>query len=81
MRQRRTQTKGLASILQKLMGIETKLRQYEAGEKFIKVLEKEGGIRLINQVLDQPENLPSMAEINEPETWLKRVRPYEELIA
>ncbi len=81
MRQRRTQTKGLAGILQKLMGIEAKLRQYEAGEKFVNALEQKGGISLVNRVLEEPENLPSMAEINAPETWLARVKPYEELTA
>ncbi len=73
MRHRRTQNKGLAGILQKLLGIETKLRQYEAGENFVHQLQKRGGSELLNKAWENPENLPSMEEIKHPDEWIERI--------
>ncbi len=45
LRQRRKQTRGPARLLQQLIGIEAKLRQYEEGERFIAAVEDSGGPR------------------------------------
>ena len=42
LRQRRKQTRGPARLLQQLIGIEAKLRQYEEGERFIAAVEELG---------------------------------------
>jgi coenzyme F420 biosynthesis associated uncharacterized protein len=65
---------GPTRILQRLLGIEAKLQQYELGERFIEAVEAEGGRPLFDQVWTAPENLPTLAEIREPETWMSRVR-------
>jgi len=65
---------GPARMVQRLLGIEAKLLQYELGEKFIEVVEQEGGRALFDQVWEAPENLPSLAEIREPDAWISRVR-------
>lgn len=72
-RHRRNNAKGLSSIFQKLLGMESKLRQYEAGENFVKKLQAEGGDELLNQAFKQAENLPSMNEINNPSQWIERI--------
>src|SRR5438270_537627 len=59
---------GAARIIQRLLGIEAKLLQYELGERFIEAVEAEGGQALFDQVWAAPENLPTLAEIREPET-------------
>jgi coenzyme F420 biosynthesis associated uncharacterized protein len=68
---------GPTRILQRLLGIEAKLQQYELGERFIEAVETEGGRPLFDLVWEAPENLPTLAEIREPGTWMSRVRAEE----
>jgi putative hydrolase len=70
----RRRTVGPARLIQRLLGIEAKLLQYELGERFIEAVEAEGGRPLFDQVWAAPENLPTLAEIREPEAWMSRVR-------
>jgi coenzyme F420 biosynthesis associated uncharacterized protein len=73
LRQRRKQTRGLARLLQQLMGIEAKLRQYEEGERFIAAVEDSGGTELLDRAWRGPEWLPSLVEIRNPSEWISRV--------
>ena len=59
--------------MQKVVGLEAKLKQYELGERFIETVESEGGSALLARVWDGPELLPSMAEIRDPFAWIARV--------
>jgi len=74
LRQRREQAKGPAKVLQQLLGLEAKLKQYEQGERFVEAVERAGGAGLFEQVWRGPEWLPSLAEIREPELWINRAR-------
>jgi coenzyme F420 biosynthesis associated uncharacterized protein len=73
LRERRQQVHGPAKLLQHVLGLEAKLRQYAEGEEFIRVVEKAGGSDLFERVWRGPEWLPSLAEIRSPETWVSRV--------
>jgi coenzyme F420 biosynthesis associated uncharacterized protein len=73
LQQRRSQ-RGLTSVLHKLLGLEQKMRQYEVGEKFVRGVVSAGGPRAIDAAWDAPENLPTLAEIEDPASWLARVR-------
>ena len=73
LRQRRTQAHGLSRILQQLIGIEAKLRQYEEGERFIAAVEGAGGPALLDAAWRGPEWLPTLAEIRDPSGWISRV--------
>ncbi len=73
LRQRRQQGNATAKLLQRLLGFEAKLNQYEQGEKFIHAVEAEGGTELLNRAFAAPELLPSLAEIRDPRTWIDRV--------
>ena len=75
LRQRRQQGNPAAKLLQKLIGLDAKLKQYEQGEAFIELVEKEGGTELLDVAWVDPANLPSIAEIRAPELWIARVRP------
>jgi coenzyme F420 biosynthesis associated uncharacterized protein len=75
LRQRREQGSPVAKLLQKLIGLDAKLKQYEQGERFIEVVEREGGTELLDQAWVEPANLPSIEEIRDPESWIARVRP------
>lgn len=74
LRQRRQQAQGLARLLQKLIGLEAKLAQYEQGERFIEAVESAGGPELLQRAWESPELLPSLAEIREPQQWVERVQ-------
>jgi coenzyme F420 biosynthesis associated uncharacterized protein len=73
LRQRRKQTRGPARLLQQLIGIEAKLRQYEEGERFIAAVEDSGGPELLDRAWRGPEWLPSLIEIRNPSAWISRV--------
>jgi coenzyme F420 biosynthesis associated uncharacterized protein len=73
LRARRNSAKGVSRILQKLIGIEAKLAQYEAGEKFIAAVEADGGPELLDRAWEGPENLPTLGEIKAPEVWIDRI--------
>lgn len=73
LRQRRRQAHGLSRLLQQLMGIEAKLRQYEEGERFIAAVEGAGGPELLDNAWRGPEWLPTLEEIRDPAGWIARV--------
>jgi coenzyme F420 biosynthesis associated uncharacterized protein len=75
LRQRRQQAAGLTRIVQQLIGLEAKINQYEQGERFIEVVERSGGTKLLDRAWEEPGNLPSIAEIREPDRWIQRVGP------
>lgn len=75
LRSRRRETNLPTRLLQRLIGLEAKLAQYEQGEAFIAAIEDVGGPELLNRAFEKPEMLPSMAEIREPRRWLERVAP------
>lgn len=78
LRARRNSSRGLSRFFQKLIGIEAKLNQYQAGEAFIAVVEESGGTELLNRAWEGPENLPSMDEIKEPQLWIDRITVAED---
>lgn len=73
LRARRRQVNGLARLLQRLVGLEAKLAQYEQGERFIEAVEKARGHHALDVAWADPASLPTLAEIREPEQWLARV--------
>jgi coenzyme F420 biosynthesis associated uncharacterized protein len=71
---RRSRRSPAAKVVQQLVGIDAKLRQYEAGERFIEHVEADGGRELLDLVWEGPELLPTMNEVREPTRWVERVR-------
>ena len=77
LRDRRGNVSGPARLVQKLVGLEAKLKQYEMGERFIEAVEAEGGPALLEQAWRGPEWLPTLPEIRQPDAWMARVREAE----
>jgi coenzyme F420 biosynthesis associated uncharacterized protein len=71
--QSRRQAVGLTAFLHKLVGLESKMRQYEVGESFVEVVEQEAGPRAIDAAWRGPEWLPTLDELHTPHDWLVRV--------
>ncbi|HLT70597.1 MAG TPA: zinc-dependent metalloprotease [Acidimicrobiales bacterium] len=80
LRQRRREGGSVAKLVQRLVGIDAKLKQYAQGEAFIAYVERHGGPRALDAAWRGPEWLPDMAEIRSPQDWLDRVRLSEELV-
>ena len=72
--QRRKSATGVTRIFQKLIGIEAKLAQYEEGEEFICTIEESEGIDFLNIVWENPNNLPKLEEIKNPNLWITRIK-------
>jgi uncharacterized protein (DUF2342 family) len=75
---RRRESRGLPwRVLEKLLGLEMKMRQYEVGRRFCDVVVAEGGPEALARVWSGPEQLPSTEELADPAAWLARtgVRP------
>jgi coenzyme F420 biosynthesis associated uncharacterized protein len=74
LRQRRQQASVPVKLLQQIIGLDAKMRQYEEGEKFIAAVEASGGPALLSRVWEAPERLPAVGEIREPVRWIDRMR-------
>lgn len=74
LRERRNQARGPARILQQLIGLEAKMRQYQQGEEFIAAVEAVGGLELFDRVWRGADWLPTMEEVRDPPRWVRRVR-------
>ena len=73
LRQRRESARGLARLIQQLLGLDAKLNQYAQGERFIAAVERVGGQTLLRRAWEEPANLPSIEEIREPHRWIERM--------
>ena len=62
-------------IIERLLGFDVKLRQYELGKRFSDAVAAAAGIEGLNRVWESPEALPTTAELEAPEAWLERVGP------
>jgi putative hydrolase len=72
MRRRRASRSAPERILQRLLGLDIKLRQYEDGKRFCDGVVERQGIEALNRVWDSPEALPTLPELSRPERWLER---------
>jgi putative hydrolase len=70
---RRRERTGLLRVIERLLGFDLKLRQYELGKAFCDGVVERGGIAALNQVWTGPAALPSLQELEDPAGWLDRV--------
>ncbi len=76
---RRRRERGWAwRIVEKLLGLEMKMRQYELGRSFCDDVVAQGGADALATAWASAEMLPSMAELEDPGAWLARTRPATE---
>ncbi len=61
-------------VLERLLGLEMKLRQYEVGRRFCDAVVADGGPAALARVWSGPDALPSSAELDEPSAWIARMR-------
>ena len=71
--QERRQSSGVERTFQRMIGFDSKIRQYDTGERFVSEVVDTAGMEAFNRVWDSADNLPSMAEVMKPADWLARV--------
>jgi coenzyme F420 biosynthesis associated uncharacterized protein len=77
MDRRRHERSGLLRVLEKLIGMDLKLRQYQQGKEFCDSVVGFGGITALNRAWSGPEALPTFAELDDPLGWLARTERLE----
>ena len=60
-------------FLRRLLGMDAKMAQYRDGARFVRAVVDKVGMDDFNAVWAGSENLPTKAEIHEPQTWVTRV--------
>jgi uncharacterized protein (DUF2342 family) len=70
----RRETRGLPwRVLERLLGLELKLKQYETGRRFCDAVVDAGGPQALALAWSGPETLPTTAELEQPSLWIARV--------
>jgi len=75
LQRRRRDRSGFLRLLEKLIGMDVKLRQYEQGKAFCDGVVARAGITGLNRVWSGPGALPTVAELDDPAGWLARTEP------
>jgi coenzyme F420 biosynthesis associated uncharacterized protein len=71
---RRRERPPVMRLLERLLGLDLKLRQYEVGRRFCDAVVVREGVVALNRAWQSPELLPTLAELDEPAAWLARTR-------
>ena len=71
--QRRKGASGFDRLLRRLLGVESKMRQYRDGAVFVREVNNRVGLSGFNAVWAEPANLPTQADIADPAGWVARV--------
>ncbi|GAB2928300.1 zinc-dependent metalloprotease [Rhodococcus aerolatus] len=70
---RRRPTNPLQRVLRALLGVDTKIAQYERGKRFVDAVVDQVGMAGFNAVWTSPETLPTEADVVDPARWVARV--------
>jgi uncharacterized protein (DUF2342 family) len=65
----------VAKFVRRALGLGVKRRQYERGKAFFERVAEVRGVEAANAVWNSPEQLPSDAELDDPDAWVRRVDP------
>jgi putative hydrolase len=70
---RRSNVGPVSALIRRLLGFGMKREQYERGKEFFDTVANERGISGAAVVWEDPNNLPTDAELDDPQAWLARV--------
>jgi coenzyme F420 biosynthesis associated uncharacterized protein len=59
-------------VLERVLGLELKMRQYEVGRRFCDTIVEEAGPAALAPAWHSPEGLPTSLELEQPLSWLAR---------
>jgi coenzyme F420 biosynthesis associated uncharacterized protein len=61
-------------VLERLLGLELKLRQYEMGRRFCDEVVRDGGPQALARAWSGADALPTASELERPSEWIARMR-------
>lgn len=70
---RRKQASAVQRVINNLLGLEMKMRQYELGQEFLARVVAREGMAVLPHMWADPSHLPTMQELRSPDLWLTRV--------
>ena len=71
---RRREKPPLVKLLERLLGLDLKLRQYVIGKRFCDAVVRDWGIEALNRAWSAPDHLPTLAELDDPPSWVRRTQ-------
>jgi coenzyme F420 biosynthesis associated uncharacterized protein len=74
MARRRSTRSAPQRVVERLLGLDVKLAQYEVGKAFCDAVVERGGMDALGAVWSEPAALPDQHELRQPDAWLERVR-------
>jgi putative hydrolase len=69
---RRRERPPLLALLERLIGLDAKMRQYEDGKRFCDAVVAAAGPQALHRVFYSPEQLPTARELHDPSAWMRR---------
>jgi coenzyme F420 biosynthesis associated uncharacterized protein len=69
---RRREKPPAVRLLERLIGLELKMRQYELGRAFCDAVVERRGIEVLNRAWSSPGALPALHELDAPDAWIAR---------
>ena len=73
LQERRRSRGGVEKAFQQAIGFETKVQQYDVGERFVRAVVEAAGMEGFNRIWQDEANLPTPEEIADPARWVGRV--------
>jgi coenzyme F420 biosynthesis associated uncharacterized protein len=72
--ERRNERRGaIEQAIMRVTGLDLKMEQYAAGERFVEAVLAARGQEFLQRVWESPESLPDLPEIREPSRWVTRM--------
>jgi coenzyme F420 biosynthesis associated uncharacterized protein len=71
---RRSEKPPLVKLLERLLGLDLKMRQYLIGKRFCDAVVRDWGIEGLNRAWSAPDQLPTLAELDDPAAWVRRTQ-------
>jgi coenzyme F420 biosynthesis associated uncharacterized protein len=71
---RRREKPPLVKVIERLLGLDLKLRQYVVGKRFCDAVVGSWGIEGLNRAWSAPEMLPTLPELDDPPAWVRRTQ-------
>jgi coenzyme F420 biosynthesis associated uncharacterized protein len=71
---RRREKPPLVKLLERLLGLDLKMRQYVVGKRFCDAVVRDWGVEGLNRAWSAPELMPSPEELDDPAAWVRRTQ-------
>jgi coenzyme F420 biosynthesis associated uncharacterized protein len=71
---RRREKPPLVKLIERLLGLDLKLRQYVIGKRFCDAVVRDWGVEGLNRAWGAPDLLPTLDELDDPSAWVRRTQ-------